>query len=134
MTASARKTAPHRRIPSYYEFATHTYLNQAGSYFASSQGYTDIFGSVTAQLGTLANTTPQGGLLDSGTTKLVSALPVNGGTIASSTDLAALGTKLEKVLTDLITALANANTADSQTATQEIKQSLAAIQEELTAV
>ena len=24
MTASARKTAPHRRIPPYYEFATHT--------------------------------------------------------------------------------------------------------------
>jgi hypothetical protein len=23
MTVSARKTAPHRRIPSYYEFATH---------------------------------------------------------------------------------------------------------------
>ena len=26
MTASARKTAPHRRIPPYYEFATHTLL------------------------------------------------------------------------------------------------------------
>jgi hypothetical protein len=23
ITASARKTAPHRRIPAYYEFATH---------------------------------------------------------------------------------------------------------------
>jgi hypothetical protein len=32
MTASARKTAPHRRVPSYYEFATHrlfgTYRDQ----------------------------------------------------------------------------------------------------------
>jgi len=25
MTAVPRKTAPHRRIPSYYEFATHTF-------------------------------------------------------------------------------------------------------------
>ena len=25
-TASARKTAPHRRIPSYYEFPSHTVL------------------------------------------------------------------------------------------------------------
>jgi len=111
-----------------------TYLTQARDYFASSQAYTDIFGSVTSQLGTLAGTTPQGGLLDSGTTALISALPTNGGKIASSEDLNTGLATLATKLIEAIAALADANTADSETATQELKQSLVAIQEELTAV
>lgn len=110
-----------------------TYLQQAQGFYASSQDYVDIFNAVTQQLGALAGTTSSGAMVDSGTAAIVSALPVNGGTIASSDDLAAQTASLQQVLTDLVTALANANTADSQTMTAELQASLVAIQEELTA-
>jgi hypothetical protein len=65
------------------------YLKEARESFASSQAFTDIFNTVTGQLGGLAGTTPQGEPL-TGTAALDSALPAAGEKIASDADIAQL--------------------------------------------
>jgi hypothetical protein len=101
--------------------------------YASSQKFIDDFNAGTAELGQLAGTQANGqpSTTDSNTA-IVNALPVNS-KIVSADDLRTEMATLAQKFVDAIAALANASTEDLQTATTELKQSLVAIQEELTA-
>ena len=108
-----------------------TYLQQARSFYASSQPFVDIFDQVTGQLGALAGTAPDGTMpLNAADKALLSALPTNA-KIASGDDITALGNKFVAALKDTIAALADAGSQDSKTLGDELVDVLEGVEDAL---
>ena len=109
------------------------YLTQARDFYASSASYTGIFNTVTAALGKLAGTQPNGAPADSNTA-IVAALPTGGAALASSADVATVTAAVTALTTTvaaspaptIAVAAGGATTVDNSTSTA-IEQTMLAV-------